>query len=154
MSAKKTLALDANLIVLLAVGLADPTYIRRHKRLYPTFRAEHFELLLDIVKRAPALATTTHALTEASNLLRQCADPMRSEVMAALGALIERSDELTPTARAVSRLPEFRRLGLTDAAFTQLDPKLCTVLSADLDLILALQAKGFDVVNFHHLIFG
>ena len=102
------------------------------------------------ISRQRKLATVRE---HASNLLRQCGEPMRGEIMAAFGALIESGDELTPSARHVVAVPEFRRLGLTDAAFTQLDSRLYTVLSADLDLILALQTKGFEVVNFHHLIF-
>jgi hypothetical protein len=69
---RKTLVLDTNLLVLLAVGLTDPAFIARHRRLYPTYRKEHFDRLRDFVERAPALATTTHVLTEASNLLRHC----------------------------------------------------------------------------------
>ena len=150
---QKILALDANLLVLLTVGYADIKYIARHKRLYPTYRKEHFDLLLETIRRAPALATTTHALTEASNLLRQCAEPMRSEIMSALAALIRTSDELTPAASRASAAPEFMRLGLTDAAFILLDTERYRVLSADLDLIVALQRRGFEAVNFHALLF-
>ncbi len=149
----KTLALDANLLVLLMVGLADVKYIARHKRTHPTYREEHFDLLLDAVRRAPALATTTHALTEASNLLRQCAQPMRSEIMAVLASLIQTSEELTPEAARASATPQFLRLGLTDAAFTLLDTARYRVISADLDLIVALQGCGFEVVNFHAELF-
>jgi len=157
----KTLALDANVLVLLTVGLADVRYIARHKNLYiarhknlhPTYRVEHFDLLLDEVKRAPGLATTTHVLTETSNLLRQCKEPMRSEIMAALADFIGEGEELTPEATRASAAPEFLRLGLTDAAFTLLDPARYCVLSADLDLIVALQTRGFEVVNFHALLF-
>ena len=149
----KTLAIDANLLVLLTVGLTDVAYIARHKRLYPTYREQHFDLLLEFLERAPVVVTTTHALTEASNLLRQCADPMRSEIMEKLAALIGSTGELTPDAIRASAAPEFIRLGLTDAAFTILDPEVYIVLSADLDLIVALQYRGFEAVNFQTLLF-
>ncbi len=149
----KTLALDANVLVLLTVGLANPKFIARHKRTHPTYRQEHFELLLDEVTRAQTLATTSHALTEASNLLRQCAQPMRSEIMATLAGLIQTSEELAPTAARASAAPEFLRLGLTDAAFTLIDSSRYRVLSADLDLIVALEMQGFEVLNFHALLF-
>jgi hypothetical protein len=151
---RKTLALDANLLVLLTVGLCDVRFIARHRRLHPDYRKEHFDVLLALIRRAPALATTTHALTEASNLSRQCGEPMRSQITRALGALVSRAEELTiPAIRAVSDM-HFPRLGLTDCAFTLLDQSLFHVLSVDLELILALQAKGFDVTNFHHVIHG
>jgi len=149
----RTLVLDANVLVLLTVGLANPKYIARHKRLHPTYCVRHFDLLLDLVRQAPAAATTTHALTEASNLIRQCAEPMRSDVMLVLQELIQTCDELTPSARQASELPEFFRLGLTDAAFISLDPEKHTFLSADLDLVIALQNRGVDAINFFHLAF-
>jgi hypothetical protein len=150
---RKTLVLDANLLVLLTVGLADVGFIARHRRLHPTYREEHWDRLMDLIKRAPALATTTHALTEASNLSRQCAEPMRSDITAALGRLIRTSDELTTTALRASAAPEFVRLGLTDAAFTLLDRERYRVLSVDLDLIVALQRRDFEAANFQTLLF-
>ena len=150
---RKTLALDANVLVLLTVGIANVDYIARHKRLYPKYRKDHFDCLLDVIKPEPKLATTTHALTEASNLLRQCREPMRSEIMVALAGVIRSNDELTPEAIRASEAREFIRLGLTDAAFALLDPDRYIVLSADLDLIVALEIRGFAVVNFDTLLF-
>lgn len=150
---RKTLALDANMLVLLAVGVADVAYIARHKRLHPTYRKEHFYILLDVIGPRSRVATTTHALTEASNLVRQCADPMRSEIMAALAGLIQTTGELTPPASRAAAAPEFVRLGLTDAAFALLDPARYRILSADLDLIVALERRGFEVINFQTLLF-
>ena len=126
---RKTLALDANVLVLLTVGLCDVKFIARHKRLHPVYREKHFDLLLDVIAHAPALATTTHALTEASNLSRQCGDPMRSEITRTLGLLIKRAEELTLPAVRAAADPHFPRLGLTDWIFTLLDPRRFRVLS-------------------------
>ncbi len=150
---RKTLVLDANLLVLLTVGLADARFIARHKRLNPNYRKEHLDDLLEIIKRWPELATTTHALTEASNLLRQCADPMRSQIMIELARLIKSSGELTPEASQAADAPEFIRLGLTDAAFTLLDPERYVIATVDLDLIVALEVRGFEVVNFNTFLY-
>ena len=145
---RKIVALDANLLVLLAVGAADVNFIARHKRLHPVYRQEHYDGLAALIARAPSLGTTTHALTEASNLARQCHEPMRSQVMAALAVIIRASEELTPAAAAASMTPEFFRLGLTDSVFTLLDPERYLVLSADYALVDALARRGFDAVCF------
>ena len=150
---RKTLALDANMLMLLAVGVVDVSYISRHKRLHPTYGPPHFYVLQHLLGQARAVATTTHALTEASNLLRQCRDPMRSEIMVALAGIIGTIQELTPAASDVCLSPEVIRLGLTDAAFGQLDAAQHEVISADRDLIVALLTRGFEVINFHDLLF-
>ena len=137
--------------MLLAVGVVNIHYIARHKRLRSDYRVEDYALVIKLIDRPPAVATTAYALTEASNLLRQCGDPMRSEIMAGLAGIIGLVDELTPAASGVCTTPEFIRLGLTDAGLCHLDPDLYEVLSADRDLVIALQARGFQVVNFHDL---
>jgi hypothetical protein len=149
---RKTVALDAHILMLLAVGAVNVAYIAKHKRLQG-YRVKHFDVLRELVDQAPAVASTTHALTEASNLLRLCRDPMRSEIMTGLAGIVAVIEELTPAASQVCAVPEFLRLGLTDAAFTLLDPKRYGVISADIDLILALQMRGFEVVNFHTALF-
>jgi hypothetical protein len=149
----KTLALDAHILMLLAVGVVDVSYISRHKRLHPVYAPIHFHVLQDVLAQSRAVATTTHALTEASNLLRQCREPMRSEIMVALAGIIATIEELTPAASDVCLSPEFIRLGLTDAAFGRLDPARHEIISADRDLVAALQTQGFQVINFHDLLF-
>jgi hypothetical protein len=149
---RKTVALDAHILMLLAVGSVNVSYIAKHKRLQD-YRAEHFEILRELVGQAPAVASTTHALTEASNLLRQCRDPMHSEIMIALAGIVDVIEELTPAASEVCAAPEYLRLGPTDAAITLLDPKRYGVISADLDLVVALQMRGFEVMNFHTALF-
>ncbi len=49
--------------------------------------------------------------------------------------------------------PEFPRLGLTDSALALLDPERFLALSADLDLVVALQRRGFEAVNFDTMLF-
>ena len=151
---KKALAIDANVLVLLTVGLTNISYIERHRRLHPTYRRDHFKFLQEILYGEPALATTPHALAEASNLARLCGEPMRTEVTNTLGRVIAKVEEFPASSLEAAHAAEFPRLGLTDAAFFQLDPQCFRVLSADIDLILALQPKGFEVLNFQHLIFG
>ncbi len=146
--------LDANVLVLLVVGLTNASYVERHRRLYPTYRQEHFRFLEKLLTSEPALATTPHALAEASNLAQLCGEPMRTEVAISLGRMIAKVDEIDIASAEAVTAAEFPRLGLTDAAFVLLDPGEFRILSADIDLILALQSRGFEVANFQQLIFG
>jgi hypothetical protein len=45
----------------------------------------------------------------------------------------------------------FSRLGLTDAAMATVCSRGILVLTADLDLQLALQHRGADALNFNHV---
>lgn len=154
---QKPLALDTPLLMLLVMGTTNAAYVARHKKLHPHYSVLHYELLRELILSTPAVATTTHVLTEASNLLRYCREPMRSEIMIAFGLLLGAVQEVTPRASDVGKTPNFVRLGLTDAALlqldpVQLDPEHFAVASADLDLIVTLTARGFEVVNFYVLL--
>ena len=143
----KAVAIDTNLLVLLVVGLTSSEYIRRHRRLHPTYKSRHFELVQGLLVRAPEVICTAHILAEASNLLRQIGDPMRSEIMAKYGMFIELADEPVIPAKQASRSPNFIRLGLTDAAILSLDPTDVLLLTVDHDLHIACSQRGFEVHN-------
>lgn len=144
---EKAAAIDTNLLVLLVVGLTSPTYIERHRRLSPVYKSQHFELIRDIAFRAPRLVCTPHVLTEASNLLRQISEPMRSEIMGTFKAFIGRAEEtFIPGARAAES-PVFIRLGLTDAGIVSLEPSDVILYTVDHDLHIASSERGFEVFN-------
>lgn len=144
---KKAVTIDTNLLVLLIVGLTNTTYILRHKRLTPTYNAQHFALIYRLLSEAPRVLCTPHILTEASNLLRQIREPMRSEIMTTYGRFIQSAEEPTIPAKGVAQSPNFIRLGLTDAALLSLDPSEIRLLTVDHDLHIACSQRGFDVLN-------
>lgn len=144
---KKAVVIDSCLLVLFIVGLTNRKYISKHKNLYPVYTDGHFDILLDIVHRAPKIVCTTHILTETSNLLRQISDPIRSEIMAVFRQLILSTEELPIASGRASAAPIFVRLGLTDAAIVSLDPDEVQILTVDHDLHVASSHSGFDVVN-------
>jgi hypothetical protein len=143
----KAVVIDTNVLVLLVVGMTNPTYIRKHRRLTPTYDARHFELVRRLLIQEPRVVCTSHILTEASNLLRQTGEPMRSEIMRTYGAFIQSAEEPAILAKAATRLPSFIRLGLTDAALLSLDPRAVRLLTVDHDLHIACSERGFEVVN-------
>jgi hypothetical protein len=109
---RKTIALDANLLVLLVVGLTQQSYIATHKRL-KGFTISDFKLLTRLIAASAGIATTPNALSEASNLLRQTREPARSKILQGFRLLIQKTKEFyVPSADACSR-DEFLRLGLS-----------------------------------------
>ena len=68
------LFVDANLIVLLVVGLVGRDLIARHRRTR-TFDVDAFERLTRAISRVGDVRVTPNALTEASNLLGSMGSP-------------------------------------------------------------------------------
>ena len=61
--------LDANLLILLAVGLTNRDYIGRHKRL-TKYDATDLDVLSGLIAQFSSVVFTPHVLAEASNLDR------------------------------------------------------------------------------------
>jgi hypothetical protein len=89
----RTIVLDTNLLILLVVGSTNKQFIRLHKRT-KAFTVEDFDLLVREFKGIDRMVVTPNTLTEASNLLRQIAEPARSQITAAFKALIEHQEEV------------------------------------------------------------
>ena len=147
---RKTIALDANLLVLLVVGLAEPRYIQVHKRL-KAFTFDDFKLLTKMIAASAGMAVTPNALSEASNLLRQINEPAKSRIGMALRRLIQNTNEIYVASVDASSRREFLRIGLSDSALLEVNKNDIVVLSVDLSRCLAAQAAGYTVVNFNHL---
>ncbi|MGH7096446.1 MAG: PIN domain-containing protein [Stellaceae bacterium] len=144
------LILDSNLLVLLTVGTASRAYISKHKRLQAYSEAD-FDLLVEVIAPVSKVMVTPNTLTEASNLLGQIGEPVRTHIYETLRLMIKASEEIhVESGRAVEH-DEFRRLGLTDAVLLELTDSSCMLLTADLDLYLAAARRGLKVVNFNHL---
>jgi len=143
----KAVVIDTSLLLLLIVGLTNPAYIDRHRRLSPVYKARHFDLIRNMALQAPKLLCTAHVLTETSNLLRQTSEPMRSEIMKTFKVFIGQAEEVVVSAAHATESPVFIRLGLTDAAVVSLDPRDMVLLTVDHDLHIASSERGFEVVN-------
>jgi hypothetical protein len=144
---RKAVAIDANLLILLIVGMTSRKYVARHKRC-KIFEPDDFDLLVHLLSAAEVILTP-NTLTEASNLLRQIDEPARTEIGLVFKAYIRRAQErYVESTRATTRT-EFIRLGLTDAALLQLEDVV--ILTTDLDLYVAACRDKRPAVNFFHL---
>ena len=146
--------LDANLLVLYVVGSHD-------RRLIPTVKATRqfcerdFEFVANLVAFFDRLVTTPHVLTEV-NGLSNTGLPRRHrwDFLRTFQERIGEAVEVYAEAEGLASLPVFRRLGLTDAAIVDLARDGPLTVSTDLDLCVALESRGLDVVNYNHVRFA
>ena len=143
--------IDANLLVLLVVGLTDPAIILRHKRLR-AFEVDDFDLLIQLVHEYPCILVTPNILTEASNLLSQHRDPQRSQIMDMLSQLITKTEEIHVISAEACQSKHFRRLGLTDAVLLECISADRPLLTVDVDLYyVASKRNTAACINFRYL---
>ena len=144
------LFIDANLIVLLVVGLVGRDLIARHRRTR-TFAVEDYDRLIRAISLVGELRVTPNTLTEASNLLGQHGEPQRSRLLLKLRGLIEQSPETVVASVDAARRDVFPRLGLADAALLEIVSADAPLLTVDLDLYVAALASGEEAaINFNH----
>lgn len=143
------IVLDTNLLVLLIVGTASPSYITRHRRLQ-TYSDSDFTLLVNLISSAPAIIVTPNTLTETSNLMRYIAEPARTHICEIFRMIVKLTEERYLESSHAVEQQEFLRLGLTDAVLLAVANESNTLLTADLDLYLAAVGRGFNAVNFNY----
>lgn len=147
----KVIALDANLLVLLIVGLTARKYIAVHRRLR-AYSAADFDRLTALISASAGVVVTPNVLSEASNLLRQISEPAKTQIAAAFREVIKRTEEIYVTSADAASRSEFLRLGLADSSLLEISKRNIVILSVDLDLYLAARAAGYDAFNFNHVI--
>lgn len=132
--------IDANLLVLLAVGGVDPQLIAKHKRL-SAFTLDDYARLTDVLQNVHRVCVTPNVLTEASNLIGQHRDPQRSLFLARLRWIIERSCEIVVKSVDAAHSPSYERLGLTDAALMEAVSDQAPLITVDLRLYYSIVSR-------------
>lgn len=141
---------DANLLLLYFVGRHNPMRIQKHKRT-SDYTSDDLLLLVRLLARFARIVVTPTVLAEVSNLIGQVGEPLRSELMNALGEEIQvLSEEYLPS-REAANVGFFPQLGLTDSAIYLVARDGLLVLTTDWRLGGLLEARGVAVVNFNHI---
>ena len=145
-----TIILDANLLVLLIVGMASTDYISKHKRL-SSYTVDDYDILAGMISAADILVTP-NTLTEASNLAKQISDPARTKIYELFRGLVNftSTSECFVESRSAVARKEFTRLGLTDAGLLTINREHHILLTADFDLYQTARAVGLNAENFNH----
>lgn len=145
----RKLILDSPLLLLLAVGSTNQSYIASHKRL-TEFRDEDFILLRRLIASASAIILTPNTLTETSNLATKIMEPAKRQILVTLAAIAQDFAEIYHPSRAASEEAEFFRLGLTDAVLLDIAQPDTVLLTTDNGLYLAALEREQQAINFNH----
>ncbi len=144
----RAILFDANLLLLLAVGLFDRSLIGRRR--LDEFTVEDFDFLIDYAHSFSNKLTIPHVLAEVSNLSDYCVSKARlREFRAFFSEFVKGLDEQWAAAVGLCAQASFSKLGLSDAAISELATARTEVISVDLDLCIFLEAKGVPVTNFN-----
>jgi predicted nucleic acid-binding protein len=150
-NSSRILLLDTNVLLLLFVGLWDRPRIQHFKKT-EQFTDDDFGLMLEILQGFGQVATTTHILTEISNLSGQHGEPERTAFFNTLAMRISLLPEHHIAAQTVIANPVFVRLGLTDTAIAAIASEAALeVLTTDAALYTHLSTIGVSVYNFNHI---
>lgn len=146
----RELLVDTNLLLLYFIGARRPDLIQS-SRLTSDYSKDDFSLLETFVGCFKHWTTTPHILTEVSNLMGHCKEPLRSDLRLWLAAAISNWTEVTTPSRALVKAADFRRFGLTDTAIANLPRNSCLILTDDHPLAGHLKKRRLDVVRFSDL---
>ena len=114
----KGILIDANLLLLLFVGLHSRKRIGQFKRT-AQFTPEDFDCLMSIIPRFTQIITTPSILTEVSNMLGQFTGHDRALVFSRFSLGLRQLQEHFTSSSEVSQEPCFLKFGLTDAGIVR-----------------------------------
>jgi hypothetical protein len=146
----KGVLVDTNLLVLLLVGTVNKQRIPNFKRT-EDFTIEDYELLVRLIQWFGKLIATPHVLSQVSDLT-DLPGKERTAIRELFKSLVVQDiEESYDESRVLVDDPTFTRFGLADAAITAVCSRGILVLTTDLQLQLALQARNIDALNFNHI---
>ncbi len=141
---------DTNLFVLLLVGLVNPRRIPKFKRTQD-FTVEDFHTLKELVDCfGEPLVTTPHVLSQVSDLT-DVSGPEGTAVRRLFRSIVGQVDEKYDSAKQLVEHALFERFGLGDVSVAAACERKVLVLTADVQLQVALEALGLDAINFNHV---
>jgi len=146
----KPILLDANLSILIVVGLTNVSYISKHKRL-SAYDEVDFKIVSNLIAASSGVIFTPNVLTETSNMVRYVGDPVRTEISKRLADVVARSQEIYVDSAQAVRRSEYIRLGITDAVLLTLAEQGGVLLTDDFDLYRAAVGSGLTAVNYSHV---
>jgi hypothetical protein len=136
--------------VLLLVGLVNPRRIPEFKRTQD-FTVEDFRTLKALMDWFGApLVTTPHLLSQVSDLT-DLSGPERIAVSHLFRSVVGQVDEKYDSARQLVNHALFDRFGLGDVSVAAIGERNILVLTADVQLQVALGSRGLDAINFNHV---
>lgn len=146
----RSILLDTNLLVLLAVGETGKSLIAKHKRT-GSYEIADFEWLQARIRASRGLLLSPNILAETSNLIRQTDRVTGARISETLKAIIGSFPESYRESRTAVEDAVYSRLGLTDAVMLLLVQTGALLITDDLDLALAAQKIDPSAINYNHI---
>ena len=144
----KPALIDSNLLLLRWCAEFDPVLVTSFKRL-SGFSAEDVQLLQNSLGVFSVIKTTTHVLTEVSNLANSLPQWKKRSWATHFASKIQVIGEEWIAAAALQTSPALA-FGLTDAVLVELS-KTYVIVTADFPLSNLLESLRLPVINFNHL---
>jgi hypothetical protein len=145
----KGVLVDSNLLILFLVGTVNRRRILDFKRTQ-NFTVEDFDTLSSLVSWFGRLYATPHVLSQVSDLT-DLAGKELTIVRTLFASLIETMGEYYDPSKELITDSLFSRLGLADTAIANVCSRGLLVITADLNLHLALEQRGAEALNFNHV---
>lgn len=150
-SLHKGVLIDANLLIVLIVGMLGPGEVEKFKKT-TAYTSEDVIGIDALIREFGWIGTTPHVIAEVSNLLdwidqrkRQTAKTLLAELTGNLREIYFASTEIVAT-------PVYFKLGITDAGlFMAASQQRFVLLTADLPLYHYASGLNVEAINFNHL---
>jgi predicted nucleic acid-binding protein len=145
----RLLLLDSNLLLLWITARFDMRLLATFKRVQMFTQADAF-LLAWIIDQFKSVVTTTHVVTEVSNLGNSLSSQTRLAWFALLSEFSSNTLEETHSLNSLAARDEFIRFGITDCALSSLAGKYL-VLTTDHRFSSYATNAGMTVLNFNDI---
>ncbi|MBU6399961.1 MAG: hypothetical protein KGS61_06565 [Verrucomicrobia bacterium] len=116
------------------------------------YRPEHFDLLKALLRPVSQLVVTPHILTEVNSLAGHLPEDVCEGFRRALVQTIRGSVEQEVAATKLVAQDWYPRLGIADAALTELARNGRLIITDDLPLYVHLAEHRWPVLNFTHVL--
>ena len=150
-----SIALDTNIFLLFLVGMVNPNFISKHKRLRK-YSEEDFTFLCKLLAHFDRIVITPGCIAETTNLLDHSLLAQK-QFFPKLRELLHNPEQLCetyiPSIRA-SEINAFLWLGITDATYIDLAQQGVPVITSDCDLFTQVVAYCDRSINFDALRFS
>ena len=145
------IALDANILLVLAFGSVDVELLGKRRRVRE-YRPNDYKTALDIVSGYQQVVVTPNVVAECSDLLSDDGDFREKQWLKAFLEIDERAciEEYVPGKEAAS-LEQYRYLGVADCSLLSLVDEDTVLLTADSKLYLAAADLNPRCMNFNHM---
>lgn len=137
--------IDANSLIVLILGLIDPTQISKNKRT-SIYSEKDFLKLLHVIHSLDELITIPNVWTEVDNLLNR-GGYLKYDYIMQLKALMNNTQERYLGSDVALSRDEFWNLGLTDTLLLELSKECDLLITSDSDLSDFAYANGIVVYD-------